>query len=290
MLYGKALNKRAARILAFWMALMMVFTVCGAGVSAETEGSAESQTTVADATIPSPTESFYIYDDANVLTEATENEIITRNTDLNTKYGMQVVVMTMEKMPGEDFASRASYANQVIAKWEIGGEKGYGLLLVLSVSDQDYVAVAADGFKTEFTSEVMKTLLDEKLEPSFKVEAYDVGVQTFVTAVFDQAEPYMEKAAAAAAAEESANEAAEAEKKGNVFLGILKGIGIFLLIVVILLVVLLVVVNVHGQMVRKKRREARRRRAAASGQRPAERAGRAENNNDQYSDFMNRYK
>lgn len=297
MLYGKALHKKAGRILALLMALMLIFSVCGAGVFAESADSDAAESGTADTggtsvvmTIPEPSESFYVYDEANVLTEATENEIITRNTDLNTKYGMQIVVVTMNEMPGEDFDSRVTYANQIIQKWEIGGEKGYGLLLVLSVSDLDYVAVAADGFKTEFSSTELKTLLDEQLEPSFKVEAYDVGVKTFVTAAADKAEKYMADLAASAAAEDAAagGETEGTEKEGNVFLSILKGIGIFLLVVLILLVLLLVVVNIHGQMVRKKRREARRRRAAE--QRGAgERRPRPTSADDDYKNFMNRY-
>lgn len=294
MLYGKALHKKAGRILALLMALMLIFSVCGAGVFAEPADGDAGESNTADTdkssvvmTIPEPSESFYIYDEANVLTEATENEIITRNTELNTKYGMQIVVVTMNEMPGADFDARVTYANKIIQEWKIGGEKGYGLLLVLSISDLDYVAVAADGFKTEFSSTELKTLLDEQLEPSFKVEAYDVGVKTFVTAAADKAEKYM---APSAAAEDAAagGETERTEKEGNVFLSILKGIGIFLLVVLILLVLLLVVVNIHGQMVRKKRREARRRRAAE--QRSAgERRPRPTSTDDDYKNFMNRY-
>ncbi|MDD7646042.1 MAG: TPM domain-containing protein [Ruminococcus bromii] len=291
------------RILSLLLAFILVFSVCAIPALANEAGDLEPASADGSSAIPQPTVDFYVYDEANVLSAETKSTILAKNAELNEKYGVQIVVMTVSLLPGSDLESRATYLTSVIQSWKVGGEQGNGLILALSISDEDYVAVAGNNFKPEFTNVVLKNLLNEQLEPDFKNKAYDAGVAKFFTAAAQRAETYA--ASLAASAEPSGEpeasavpEKTEDEKSGgSVFLSILKFLGTFVLVLLALAVISLIVIQVHGQMVRKKRREARRRRAQQRG--GAASARRTETGSvrrldsvkdSDYRAFMDRYK
>lgn len=297
------------RILSFLLVLILVIAPCSTVVLAEDTGgdTGDGQTATPSPTpapVPSPSESFYVYDGANVLGAETESAIVEKCKALDESCGAQIVVMTMALMPGTGADARKAYAAEVVKTWGIGGESGNGLLLVLSIADDDYWVAPTEQFQESFTLSVLKNLMSEYLETDFKNKAYDDGVTKFVTAAAEKAETYVrvqQMAAGAGSADPESGKAQDGAKE-NVFLSVLKGIGIFILMVVVLLAVLLVVVYIHGQQVRKKRREARRRRAQArggsaasagssarTGSRNASDTHSAADNSD-YRAFMERYK
>ncbi len=140
--------------------------------------------------LPQPSEEFYVNDQASLLTEATKTEILNKNASLNQSYGVQLVVYTVQTLPGSDFAGRVEYLRSLISAWQVGGAGGRGLLVALSVSDGDYLAVAGDGLKALFTTETLKGLLQNHLEADFSTQAYDAGVLKFFNAAAAQAESY----------------------------------------------------------------------------------------------------
>lgn len=291
------------RILSLLLAFILMFSVCAIPALADEAGDSEPASADGSSAIPQPTVDFYVYDEANVLSAETKSTILAKNAELNEKYGVQIVVMTVSLLPGSDLESRATYLTSVIQSWKVGGEQGNGLILALSISDEDYVAVAGNNFKPEFTNVVLKNLLNEQLEPDFKNKAYDAGVAKFFTAAAQRAETYAASLAASAEPSEEPEASAVPEKTedeksgGSVFLFILKLLGTFVLVLLALAVISLIVIQVHGQMVRKKRREARRRRAQQRG--GAASARRTETGSvrrldsvkdSDYRAFMDRYK
>lgn len=140
--------------------------------------------------LPQPWQEFYYYDEANVLGEITRADILSRNTQLNEQYGVQIVVMTVNALPAGDYSQRVAYLRQIASGWQIGGSDGRGLLLALSIGDQDYLAVAGDKLKASFTTDSLKALLDAQLEPDFSTGAYEAGAAKFFTAAAAQAESY----------------------------------------------------------------------------------------------------
>lgn len=291
------------RILSLLLAFILMFSVCAIPALADEAGDSEPASADGSSAIPQPTVDFYVYDEANVLSAETKSTILAKNAELNEKYGVQIVVMTVSLLPGSDLESRATYLTSVIQSWKVGGEQGNGLILALSISDEDYVAVAGNNFKPEFTNVVLKNLLNEQLEPDFKNKAYDAGVAKFFTAAAQRAETYAASLAASAEPSEEPEASAVPEKTedeksgGSVFLFILKFLGTFVLVLLALAVISLIVIQVHGQMVRKKRREARRRRAQQRG--GAASARRTETGSvrrldsvkdSDYRAFMDRYK
>ena len=264
--------------------------------------------TAADAEVPEQPADLYVYDEASVISASTKTVINDKNADLNATYGVQIAVFTMNTLPGEksDYDGRVVYLKKVMDTWKLGGDSKNGLIIGLSVSDGDYMAVAG----TELSA-----LLHDNLEADFQTGAYDAGVLKLFNAVAAAAETYKsgnptdsatvgtasnaESTAGgteSSAAESSASSEASGSKGGSVIFGVLK----FVLVLVIVFAVLLFIVYIHGQRVRKKRREARRRRAEqrrrAAEQETADpyTAPRKEEPKrtleDDYLDFMNRYK
>lgn len=308
------------RALSLLLALMLIFTFGSVHALADDTagsdaGDGESQTATATpdpspAAVPARPENLYVYDEANVLSDETESAIVEKCKALDESCGAQIAVMTMNLMPGGDAEGRKAYAAQVVENWNLGGEGGNGLLLVLSISDEDYWVAPTDNFQSGFTLSVLKNLMSENLETDFTNKAYDTAVTKFVTAASEKAESFVraqQLAAGVSASPEAETSGAESEtegkKGGNVLLTILKGIGIVLLVVLGLGVVLVVVAYFHGRSVRKKRMEARRRRGQRGGSsRPsgstaqrrsrstASRSRSSSRVDDDYNDFMNRYK
>ena len=86
-----------------------------------------------------PTEAFYVADYANVLSDETENYIITKNDSLYSLTGGQIVVVTIEFLGGQDIVE---YAHTLMNEWKIGSaEFNNGLLLLLVTGEANYWAV-----------------------------------------------------------------------------------------------------------------------------------------------------
>ena len=140
--------------------------------------------------LPAPSGEFYLNDAASVIGEGTKAVILQKNAQLAEQYGAQIVVYTVEALPVSGYAQRVEYLRSLMSSWQVGGASDRGLLLALSLSDEDYLAVAGEGLKAEFTTEALKSLLDLQLEADFAAKAYDSGVSKFFLAAAGQVESY----------------------------------------------------------------------------------------------------
>ena len=301
------------RFAAICLVVLMVFSTGNLYAFADEAGNGDTSTsssedggdtgstvsaTAADAEVPEQPTDLYVYDEASVISASTKTVINDKNADLNATYGVQIAVFTMNTLPGEksDYDGRVAYLKKVMDTWKLGGDSKNGLIIGLSVSDGDYMAVAGDGLHGTFSGTELSALLHDNLEADFQTGAYDAGVLKLFNAVAAAAETYKSGNPTDSAAVSTASSEASGSKGGSVIFGVLK----FVLVLVIVFAVLLFIVYIHGQRVRKKRREARRRRAEqrrrAAEQETADpyTAPRKEEPKrtleDDYLDFMNRYK
>ena len=84
------------------------------------------------AVTPERPENQYVLDEAGVLSEETEQEIISKNADLFQKTGAQIVVVAVDFLDGEEIGD---YANYLFNYWGIGSvERNNGLLLLMTSS------------------------------------------------------------------------------------------------------------------------------------------------------------
>lgn len=117
----------------------------------------------------------YVYDGANVLSSSTESYIERTGSALAEACGAEVVVATVDFTDGEDIAD---YAYDLFNKWGIGDKKeNNGLLILLSIGEEDYYAEPGAGLTDVFTGGVLDAMLYDYLEDDFAAKDYDSGVK-----------------------------------------------------------------------------------------------------------------
>lgn len=178
--WKKALRRAAALPLALLGVLFL-----NVGALASSVGSA-----AAPGDVPNAPESVYVYDGADALSPETETALVQAGKNLEQSCQSQLVVAAMRTIPASGSAERVAFADQIIKSWNIGGDAKRGLLLLLSVEDADYWAVAGAGLKEGFPSSKLKTLLDTHLESDFSAQSYDAGVTKFYTAAAQEIASY----------------------------------------------------------------------------------------------------
>ena len=83
--------------------------------------------------LPNASYEFYVYDEANIINDFTENYIIEVNKELKQKTGAQVVVATVNSLGDMDINS---YATALYEKWKIGSKEYDNGLLILIVPSE----------------------------------------------------------------------------------------------------------------------------------------------------------
>ena len=138
------------------------------------------------ASIPEPDERFYVYDEANVLDSSLEDHIVSVNAELYEKCGAQVVVAAV-KTTGS--TSMEKYAYELFNKWGIGDKKkNNGILILLSIEEDDYWVLQGKGLETVMQSGTIKLMLDDHLEPYFAQKRYGAGVRELFDAFISEFE------------------------------------------------------------------------------------------------------
>jgi len=135
---------------------------------------------LAAAALPQPSEDFFVLDQANVLSEETEDLIFFANQRMAKVAKNEIVVVTVDTTG--DY-SIDDYAYALINKWKVNGE---GAMVVLAIGDDDYYTIPGELLEATLKSSVIIDLQDEYLEPDFAAKDYDAGVRKYFTALFDR--------------------------------------------------------------------------------------------------------
>ena len=136
--------------------------------------------TSAFAGVVEPSDSFYVTDEADVISDSTEQYIIEKNADLEDACGGQIVVVTVDFLDGMDIED---YAYKLFNEWEIGDEEeNNGILLLLTIGEENYWCMQGKGLENSLTAGDIDDILYYYLEPDFAEGDYDAGVRS----VFDQ--------------------------------------------------------------------------------------------------------
>ena len=131
--------------------------------------------------IPDPSDVFYVLDTADVITSETRNHIVSRNDALFAMTGAQVVVACVSSTEGMDIGD---YAMQMFNKWGIGSaEKNNGVLILLSISDDNYWILQGKGLEDLLSSGTLKQMVNADLEPHFAAKEYDAGAKAMFDSV-----------------------------------------------------------------------------------------------------------
>ncbi len=136
--------------------------------------------------IPCAPEPFFVYDEVGVLDPADEAYLAARNEALFALSGAQIVVVCVRTTGTLDIAD---YAYQMFNKWGVGSaERNNGVLILLSIDEDDYWVLQGEGLEDTLPSGILKTMNNTHLEPYFAEKQYALGVR----ALFDALISHME--------------------------------------------------------------------------------------------------
>lgn len=142
------------------------------------------------AAVPQRPANKYVLDEAGVLSDKTEKEIIEENNELFREYGAEVVVVTVDFLGGQEIDD---YAYSLFNDWGIGSsQRDNGILLVLAIGEDNYYATSGYGLEDYFDGAKFRELLNDYLETPFSLGEYDEGVALFFEEVVDELEDYYE--------------------------------------------------------------------------------------------------
>ncbi|MDF2944104.1 MAG: hypothetical protein K0S01_2962 [Herbinix sp.] len=122
-----------------------------------------------------PTDAFYVNDFADVINDEVEDKIVQYGNQLSEQSGAQIVLVTIDFTDGKTLEN---YAMELFNEWGIGSkEKNNGLLMLLSIGDDDYWAMQGEGLEDTLTSGKISSILQEYLEPDFAAKDYSAGAE-----------------------------------------------------------------------------------------------------------------
>lgn len=140
------------------------------------------------AVVPDRPENQYVLDEADVLSEDTEQEIISKNQTLFKETGAQIAVVTVDFLDGETIED---YAYYLFNSWGIGSsERNNGLLLLMAIGEDNYYAMPGYGIEDYFDGAKLQDMLNQYLEPDFAAKDYDAGAKKFFEAALSDMESY----------------------------------------------------------------------------------------------------
>lgn len=216
-------------------------------------------TAAAAVTIPSPTSEFYVYDGANIIARSTEKYIIEKNRKLETKTGGQIVIVTVDSTGDVPISE---YANTIYTQWKIGDEEKFnGLLLLLSVDEEDYWVTFGSGIQNRFSAENVKTMTDNYLAPYYLVKQYDKSVRT----IFDKFLSSFEKMYSIdVEATETGEDQVEAKTDGKSSSEVVTTVVVILLVVLFIALAIYVLRKYNEAEKRAQQRQRQRQQQARS--------------------------
>lgn len=130
----------------------------------------------------SQSDSFYVADEADVISSDTEKYIIEKNAELEQLCGGQIVVATVDFLDGMDIED---YAYKLFKDWKIGDEdRDNGILLLLAIGEENYWCMQGKGLEGTLTSGDIDHILWNYLEDDFAAGDYDSGVRSVFDALY----------------------------------------------------------------------------------------------------------
>lgn len=136
------------------------------------------------AAVVSPTDAFYVYDGAQVLSEETEQYILKYSRELDVKTGAQIVVVTIPSLEG---AVLEEYATDLFRQWGIGdAEKNNGLLLLCTVEDRQFRVEVGYGLEGDLPDGKTGRMQDAYIIPLLKEDKFDEGIKNGYTAFLQE--------------------------------------------------------------------------------------------------------
>lgn len=127
-----------------------------------------------DIEIPKVSESYYVYDDANIISSELENYIVDKNKKLYEETGSEIIVSAVSSLEGIDIRK---YSSEMFKKWEIGSpEKSSGLLVLIAPSEDKIWIEIGLGIKDSLRDKIRNGNIEEEMGSYFLRGDFENGV------------------------------------------------------------------------------------------------------------------
>lgn len=121
-----------------------------------------------------PTNDIYVVDNANLISESIEQNLLSIGKDLDNKYGAQLIVLTINSLNGEDIET---FSNRTFREWGIGNkEKNNGVLIVVSKNDHKDRIEVGYGLEGAITDGKAGSILSS-MNREFKNDNFNSGIE-----------------------------------------------------------------------------------------------------------------
>lgn len=126
----------------------------------------------------------YVTDDANLMTADQVNRIEHRLSEYHKKTGIEIAVVTVPNMGGENVEA---YANHLFHTWGIGQKgKNNGLLLLLAMQERKIRIEVGYGLEGQLNDGFCGQVIREQMGPAFKQKQYSEGFRSALEAIFQR--------------------------------------------------------------------------------------------------------
>lgn len=203
-----------------------------------------------------PTDGYiYVYDPANVISDEDEVAIAEGNDALFALTGAQVVIAAVQNTGDIEIKN---FAEDMFNQWRIGSkERNNGILLLMSIDDDSYWLIQGAGLDDMFSSDRLRSFLNDNLEPEFAQKNYSAGAVKLFTAM-SEALAYNYGVDLSSWDEETYNFTGRNVKND----GFAKFILYAAIVVIVLLLLIVVVKIIRNRIARARYRRRRPRRPA----------------------------
>ena len=116
-----------------------------------------------------------VNDYAKIIRDSDEREIEEYLAGIEQTSGVQIAVLTMPSLDGDDIAS---FGIKVADKWQLGDkEKDNGAILIVAYAEHDLRIEVGDGLEGSLTDAKCGLILRNVIVPEFKNGNYSVGIK-----------------------------------------------------------------------------------------------------------------
>ncbi|MBM6717966.1 TPM domain-containing protein, partial [Gemmiger formicilis] len=122
-----------------------------------------------------------VIDNADILSKDTETYVTNISTALQDTCGAQIGVYTVDTIGNY---TMEGYTYELANDWGLGdADKDNGIVLLLAPGEDNYHAMCGAGLETQFTVQMLQTILNEDMEPNWVNKDYDTGTRQTVYAM-----------------------------------------------------------------------------------------------------------
>lgn len=134
--------------------------------------------------IPNPNSSFYVLDQANLISTSTELDIVDISESLYNETEAQIVIVTLDNLSGYDLEQ---FSVQLFRDWGIGNkDKNNGVLIILALAEREVRIEVGYGLEGAIPDSVAGRILDEYMLPNLQEGNYDQAFTETYNAVLDR--------------------------------------------------------------------------------------------------------